>query len=353
MGNRRSFMLQALGSAAMVVAPRWVGAFVHPIDEPAVRSDGAARRPMVAVGRAGKRFVAVGFRGQIVISDDGRKWTQASVPVSSDLVAVSFATETSGWAVGHGGIILKTVDGGASWTTQLDGRQAAKVTLAHYERLLAEGAVSEQFLAEERSLLESEGTQPFLDVQFVNEMTGFVVGTFNRIFRTDDGGMTWLPWMDRTDNPGGLHFNAIAGHEEKVYLAGEQGTVWRLDRASGRFETVSTGYAGTLFGVLPVSARVLVVFGMRGSVFRTDDAGVTWEQIKVGSQAGVTSGTVMSDGAIVLVTQAGGLEVSRDQGRSFESLVPSQAMPYYGVSAAESGQLILAGAEGMRVEMVR
>lgn len=33
------------------------------------------------------------------------------MPVSSDLVAVSFPDAANGWAVGHDGVVLKTSDG--------------------------------------------------------------------------------------------------------------------------------------------------------------------------------------------------------------------------------------------------
>lgn len=338
----------------MAVAPRWGHAFVIPIDEAAMRSRVAARSPLLAVTRAGRRFVAVGFRGQAVTSDDGgRTWGQATVPVSSDLVAVSFPTERSGWAVGHGGVILKSADGGSTWSKQFDGRMAAREAIAYFEKRATVDSTMETLLADEKSLSDAGGTQPFLDVYFINEQTGFVVGTFNRIFRTDDGGATWVPWMDRTDNPKGLHFNAIAGNGEDVYLAGEQGAVWRFDRIRERFVAFNTPYSGTLFGLLLLSSTALLAFGMRGSVFRSDDAGVTWKRITIGSQAGITSGAAMPDGVVVLVTQAGGLEVSHDQGRSFESVKPTLPMSYYGVSAGASRELILAGAEGMRVETVR
>src|SRR5262249_19097658 len=154
------------------------------------------------LARAGERVVAVGQRGHVMYSDDaGASWKQANVPVSSDLVAVTFPTPTHGWAVGHDGVILHSADAGATWTRQLKGQSP---------------------------------DNPFLDVWFSDEKTGFVVGAFNLILQTTDGGASWQPWLDRTDNPKTLHLYAIREAAGQVYVAGEQGLLMRLDAAAGR-----------------------------------------------------------------------------------------------------------------------
>ena len=93
------------------------------LDAPAAKSTLAARGLLNGLARAGQRIVAVGQRGHVLYSDDaGKHWQQADVPVSSDLVAVSFPDATHGWAVGHDGVVLHSADAGRSWTRQLDGR---------------------------------------------------------------------------------------------------------------------------------------------------------------------------------------------------------------------------------------
>lgn len=354
MTDRRVFLFQMLGAIAANAVPAIASAFVHPLDEPAMRSRLGFRSPLLAVSHLSARLVAVGYRGQSVTSDDGgQTWIQASVPVGSDLVAICFANERKGWAVGHGGVVLHTSDGGTTWNKQLDGRQASELAIDFFQRRLSEGPAIERLLAEEKSLAEMGGTQPFLDVHFETEMRGYVVGTFNRIFRTDDGGTTWVPWMDRTENPGGLHFNSITGRGGKVFIAGEQGKVWRLDADGGRFVQCATGYTGTLFGLLQLSPSVLLTFGMRGSVYRSEDGGDRWSRVPISNLAGVTSGTQLPGGQVVLVTQAGTIEISRDMGRTFSPFKAAHPMSYYDVAPGADGELILAGAEGMRIEKVR
>ena len=335
--------------AASALAP----AFQDPQDLPALASEQAARSPLLSVAQAGNRIVAVGLRGHIVYSDDaGKTWKQAAVPVSSDLLAVAFPSPLQGWAVGHGGVVLHSADGGATWVRQLKGRQAAEIAIRHYAAQQGSNPGAQILLKREKDLASAGGTQAFLDVHFENDSTGYVVGTFNRIYRTEDGGKTWTPWMDRTDNPNELHFYTVRGGADGLYLAGEQGMVWRLDAATRRFLPIPTPYKGTLFGLVTDGAGNLLVFGMRGSLFRSNDQGKTWSRIATTSSAGITAGASLPGGSILLVNQAGGIELSRDQGLSFSALRATQPMPYFGITPLDKQRIGLVGAEGVRLESI-
>ncbi|TWJ11095.1 WD40/YVTN/BNR-like repeat-containing protein, partial [Geobacter argillaceus] len=102
--------------------------FQDVLDTPAAKSSHAAQTLLTSVTLAGTRVVGVGQHGHIVYSDDrGKNWTQSTVPVSSDLLAVHFPSAQKGWAVGHDGVVLHSSDGGANWVKQFDGRAAAQV----------------------------------------------------------------------------------------------------------------------------------------------------------------------------------------------------------------------------------
>src|SRR4051794_32612400 len=62
---------------------------------------------ILAATQAGKRIVAVGERGVVLLSDDaGTSFRQAkSVPISSTLTSVKFVDARIGWAAGHWGVI--------------------------------------------------------------------------------------------------------------------------------------------------------------------------------------------------------------------------------------------------------
>lgn len=324
-----------------------------PSDSPAMMVSHPDRAPFLAVADAGARVVAVGLRGVVVFSDDvGKTWTQAKVPVQADLLAISFPTPMQGWAVGHGGVVLQSNDGGATWVKRFSGQQLNELVVRHYEaQQPAQNSPAARALKEAGDSIKSKTTPSLLDVWFDTPSTGTMVGAFNTIFRTEDAGKTWSPWMDRMDNPGELHYYAVRGGKTGLYLAGEKGTVWRLDQTGQRFEAFATGYNGTLFGLVVDEANLLA-FGMRGSVLRSEDSGKSWTPVTTPRKIGITGGRRLTDGDIVLVDQGGGILSSHDRGRTFTALDAKKRMPLFGIAQSTGGQLFTVGGMGVRVEPI-
>lgn len=353
--QQKSNVIRSVFLALALVVSATGFAYKPPIEAPAMPSRFAAETPLISVTTAGKRIVAVGLRGHIVYSDDeGKSWTQAQVPVSSDLVAVSFADDKNGWATGHGGVVLYSADGGKTWLKQLDGKTAADITLKYYESKTGADFTPdvERAARQAKALVDEQNTQTLLDIAFESAQVGYAVGTFNRIFRTEDGGKTWAPLMHLTDNPRELHFYDINTNGRDVYLTGEQGMVWRLDKATNRFVAIQTPYNGTLFGLI-IDNENLIVYGMRGSMLRSGDHGKTWERVNLGNHAGISGGTLLADGRIVIANQAGGLMISDDHGKTFQPVKTSRPMSYFGITPVGEKKVAVVGSEGVRVESLQ
>jgi photosystem II stability/assembly factor-like uncharacterized protein len=328
----RSSMSLALVLAALAVSPAQAG-FKGPLNTPAIATHLAAQRPLNAVVAAGSRLIAAGQRGNIIYSDDnGNSWKQAAVPVSSDLTAVFFSSERSGWAVGHDGVVLHSDDAGETWQLQLDGNRAAALMKEYYGKKAQAGDAQAAALLPDIDKDFSAGAdKPFLDVWFANDKEGFAVGAFNMIFRTDDGGNTWEPWFDRIDNPRRLHLYSIRGQGGRVYVAGEQGLVAYLDAGAQRFEAIHSPYAGSFFGVLPMGAGA-VVYGMRGNAFRIDEKGTNWQKLDAGVVGGLTGATSLGDDRLALVSTAGDVLVGSAGTGRFERLKTPRDMLFAGVA---------------------
>ena len=347
------FLLSALAAALAVpfIRPVVAGEFADVLDTPAQPSELAARSMFTGLARAGERLIAVGQRGHIVYSDDaGGHWQQAQVPVSSDLVAVHFPSPSQGWAVGHDGVVLHSSDAGETWRRQFDGREVGPTLLAYYQKQAAtrpDDEVLATRLIEARRMADEGADKPFLDVWFENDHVGYIIGAFNLLFRTDDGGLTWTPWLDRTDNPSALNLYALRPVGNQLFIVGEQGLVLKLDPAVERFHAIPTPYNGTYFGITGKPGAVLV-FGLRGNAYRSVDGGASWSKVDLGLPVSITASTVTVDGRMVLLSQAGHVLVSVDDGVSFKLQSQSGLAPVAGALVSGTGSLVLAGARGLR-----
>lgn len=344
---RRIAALAALGLVLINPAAAAGGGFVDPLDAASPASPLAARNLINGLARAGGRIVAVGQRGHIAVSaDGGTNWKKVSVPVSSDLVSVFFPTAASGWAVGHDGVVIASADGGETWARQFDGRAAALVMATQH-------ASAAPGLADEAKRYAEQGPdKPFLDVFFENERTGYVVGAFNLIFRTDDGGKSWQSWFDRTDNPLRLHLHAVRSIGGELFVVGEQGLVLKLDRAAGRLRALETPYQGSYFGITG-KAGAVIAYGLRGNAWRSVDGGKRWSKIDLNVPSAITAADVGADGSIVLASQGGTVLRSTDDGASFRPLAIDPPSLTFAVLAAGRDELVLAGLRGLRVVPVK
>jgi photosystem II stability/assembly factor-like uncharacterized protein len=345
----------AAALALLLAAPAAAAGFTDVLAAPAQISPLASHSLMQAVTRAGNRLVAVGQRGQIVVSTDGgATWKQAQVPVSSDLTAVYFADERNGWATGHDGVVLHSADGGDTWQLQLDGRKAnALLVEALAQKVAAEPAAEAmKRLLTEAKRYQAEGPdKPFLDVWFADENNGYVVGAYNLIFRTRDGGKTWESWFDRTANPKFFNLYAIRPAAGGLFIAGEGGLVLRLDAAGQRFDALPTPYNGSFFGVADAQGAVLV-FGLRGTVLRSDDGGRNWTQVAAGLPATIVAAAQSAQHATLLADMGGRVAVTEDGGRTFHALALKQPMPLTGLAGAGEGRLALSGPRGVVVTQI-
>lgn len=337
--------------ALSVAGGLWAAAaaFKDPLDSRAgkvVRQ--IASTPLQGVTWAGHRLVAVGIRGLIIFSDDGGKtWIQASAPVASDLLDVCFPTIKDGWAVGHDGVVLHTRDGGSTWEEQLDGRMTQKLLTEHFQSHINAGnAEAERYLRDTQLNYATGPEQALLSVWFEDAQHGFVAGTFGTLLATQDGGATWESWVERVDSDMPLHYFAVRGTRKGVLLSSEKGTIFRLDAARQRFVPMATGYNGSLNALVETDDAVLAL-GLQGNIYRLAGDADTWERVQSGTTANFTAGASLPDGGALLVTQAGQLLATRDNGGRLKPVPLPRPMLFTGVTAADAHSAVVVGLGGV------
>lgn len=330
-------------AALLAAGVQAAGSVPAVLGTPALQTPRAQGAATLAVARAGQRLVAAGERGTVLYSDDqGSTWTQAHVPVQVSLTALRFVDARTGWAVGHLGVILRSDDAGATWALQLDGVRAAALSL---EAARASGDAAAVQRAQR--LVEEGPDKAFFDVDFADRDHGLAVGAYNQVFATADGGAHWQPVGAAVPNPKGLHLYGVRFAGRQVFLAGEQGLLLRSDDGGASFSALTTPYKGSFFGLLATRAGTLLAYGLRGNAWRSADQGASWQRADTGFQeASFSAATEAPDGRLLLLSQAGELLASRDDGRGFRTLAAVQAGGA-GVAAAE-GAWVVAGLRGTR-----
>lgn len=327
--NARDLAWRRLRVVLAVAGLGLVGTFVQAagqgmnvMEQPARQSTRINTAVLTSVAQAGSRLVAVGERGYVLLSDDnGKSWRQAkNVPTSVTLTALHFGSAKTGWAVGHSGVILKTVDGGETWSRQLDGKQAAAIEKKAADAAAASGSDGTSRRQQSAIALVADGAdKPFLDVFFFDDQRGLVVGAYGLAFGTSDGGKTWSSLIGQIDNDGARHLYSIAAKGDVVVLTGEQGLVLRSNDGGKQFAAIAPGYAGTMFGAV-MPGESLVVFGLRGNVFRSRDNGQKWEKLAFDQPVTLSAGLTLKDGRTVVADETGRVLVSSDGGAHFVQL---------------------------------
>jgi photosystem II stability/assembly factor-like uncharacterized protein len=268
---------------------------------------------LMDIETAGERLVAVGERGFVLISDDaGQSWRAVGTPVVRALTGVAFNGDKVGVAVGHGGSLVRTEDGGSSWS-------AVPMDEAYGESLLGVTALGDGKFA--------------------------AYGAFGMYFDTLDGGRSWTKRTILTEEFEN-HISQVVPVNGSLWMVTEYGTIANCDAQCTAFVGVPSPYTGSFFGMVVAPDGALVLFGMRGTVFRSNDAGVTWQKIETGTTATFNSGRTLSDGRIILVGNAGLVATSTDSGQSFK-IQWSPAGRGFSALVEAGGGLVVAGEAGV------
>lgn len=129
----------------------------------------------------------------------GENWvTQYSnSSITEILEDISFCNESTGWAVGSSGTVVKTSDGGNNWTVQNTYTPGYIREVQAISNLTAYacGTTGRFFFTNDGgsnwNYLQLPGEENLNSLYFLNENTGWMVGDLGSLFYTTNGGMNW------------------------------------------------------------------------------------------------------------------------------------------------------------------
>ena len=172
------------------------------------------------------------------------QWIAQNSGTNQNLYDIEFLNDKTGWAVGDGGNILKTTNGGTNWNS------------------VPNPAIG----------------KPLSSIHIVDSNICYVVGWFETIIKTTNGGNDWI--VIRNNAPGfGSSYNAVFFVDESTgWIAGTGQKVLRTTNGGDSIVTDPL-FAGNLQDMYFKDALTGIVTGSGTDMFKTTNGGLNWYNI--------------------------------------------------------------------------
>lgn len=206
---------------------------------------------------------AVGRGGKIVRSDDGGKaWTRQATATDANLQSIAAWDAARAIVVGNDSTVLRSADGGRSWqaATGLPAEAAGrKITRV---RRTADGHV-------------------------------YAVGEFGLVLSAPDFGSAWQS-LGKLEDVG---WNDLAARENTLILVGEFGRIRRSADGGRTWQDIASPVKSSLLGVaFADDGRLAVAVGLDGVVLLSPDVGRSWRAVSSGIQEHLFGVTAVGTG---------------------------------------------------------
>ena len=174
------------------------------------------------------------------------KWLNPK-PQGNDLRAVCILDQNTWFAAGTVGTIIKTTNGGTSWSIQ---------NLTHRSRYTS-----------------------FEDICFPSADTGYLTDYYGEIFRTTDGGTTWDSVFYEVDES---LSDAYFSDNMHGVVVGSSGLILRTTDGGSHWDSTVINPPNSWLAVDFTTDSTGFVVGYSGKMMRTADGGITWTEVSTG-----------------------------------------------------------------------
>jgi len=269
--------------------------------------------------------------------------------VVESINSIHFVDDSYGVALCDSGIVLTSRDSGKTWI--------------QYDSVTNYNLYDSYFLSNGKSYIVGGGSQFFycenylnswqslhladdytlLRVDFINQLTGFVLGNKGFILRTSDGGTNWRRVLSNTDN---LLYDFKFINDNIGFIVGWKGTLLKTTDAGITWNSVELATRKYLRSIDFLNDDVGLIVGGAGTIYRTDNGGEKWDEIKIGGLIGLQKVKFLSDDYVIAIGSKGTILFSDDTGRTWDAIDSKVYAQLMDLTITPSGNVFIVGTNG-------
>jgi photosystem II stability/assembly factor-like uncharacterized protein len=305
----------------------------------------------IAGSEDGKTLLAVGAGGGIFRSTDGgSSWEPENTKFQNELQSVAeFSDGKTALAVGYGGLILRSADGGVDWNQVTSGGTGylwVVKTFGDGETALAVGNHGTILRSMDKgrswTTVQSPATD-WLDAIGISK-DGTVVlaaGADGGMLRSTDQGKSWT--QIETGDPAGINSITILPDDKTVFAAADRGTIFSSDDGGLHWTHSKPVGPFNLFGAAVFAdQKTVLAVGESSKVLRSTDAGKTWTEIDTETNSSLTGIEITANGQTAFAVGIDGTILrSTDTGKSWQSESSGGALSFYSTGFFANGRIAL------------
>jgi photosystem II stability/assembly factor-like uncharacterized protein len=194
-----------------------------------------------------RSIIAILFSPLFFISNSLAQWEILNEGTIGYPITMDFVSEDVGWILRSEGEMLKTIDGGQTWT-----------------------------------VLQSEDQLSFRMIDFLNDSVGWSIGNDNVIYKTESGGTDWSAKKIPAPQDWWSYSSIQVLDENHVFIAGDIKIFKTTDDGASWVNLSLIGIDRIYYQINFLTPQVGMVFGIianTGSmIIRTTNGGSSWTQ---------------------------------------------------------------------------
>jgi photosystem II stability/assembly factor-like uncharacterized protein len=236
--------------------------------------------PLYSIAFEGLEGYAVGRGGSILHTEDGGdSWESQDSGTDEILLKPSFIDADTGWVSGSVGLCIRTIDGGVTWDSLETGTWYYLYGVKFVNALEGWVCGSEGTLRKTSNgglnwTGQSSGvTTRLYDIEFVDSNNGWAVGSSAVVLHTSDGGNNWVPQTSGVSTR--LHDVCFVSPLQG-WIVGYSGTILHTSDGGANWDVQTSGTVASLQGVCFSDSLRGWAVGYSGEVLYTQDGGNNW-----------------------------------------------------------------------------